>query len=284
MLFFKTKQYGEELLPPPPPFPDMEFSDIGLDQYIKKPALVDTAIKQSIFDAPDVKEFGDLMKDLEQEANQKKPISKKEKSPKKAKALAVKKENKEFGIDEIELELPKGLKKSSEKEIKLPESLEELNFGYLGEELGFTDKMPTNKIEQQTKKPKEILEAEEEIKGAIEKIKKREKTSFLGRLLGKKENREIPQESWNLDETNLEQPKGENLISQPEKADSISAVNDKINNARAALTDFDLRTAKTDYIEIMKIYNSMKPEEQAKVYHDIRELYFERKSAEGLKV
>lgn len=302
MLFFKTKQHGEGLLPPPAPFPDMEFSDIGLDQHIKKPALVDTTIvdtaivdnviKKSIFDAPDVKEFGDLMKDLDKEAEQKNPISKKEKSPKKAKALAVKMES------AVKEETKKQKNpKSQEPEIEelkseLPEELEgfdisfekELDFGYLGEELGFTDKMPTNKLEHQTKKPKEIFEAEEEIKSAIEKIKKREKTPFLGRLFGKKENRDIPQESWNLDKPRLEQPKEENLIPQPAKADSLSAVQDKINKARTALTNFDLRTAKANYIEIMKIYNNMNPKEQARVFHDIRELYFERKSAEGLKV
>ena len=46
---------------------------------------------------------------------------------------------------------------------------------------------------------------------------------------------------------------------------------------------FDLKIARKKYMEAMEIYNKIKPEEQAKVYSDIKELYFERKSAEQLR-
>ena len=36
-------------------------------------------------------------------------------------------------------------------------------------------------------------------------------------------------------------------------------------------------------MQIMEIYNRIKPEEQAQVYDEIKDLYLERKSAEQLK-
>ena len=66
--------------------------------------------------------------------------------------------------------------------------------------------------------------------------------------------------------------------------DNISKIQNNISKARDALMKFDLETAKKNYIDAMELYNILKPEEQAKVYHDFRELYFERKSAEELKV
>ena len=66
--------------------------------------------------------------------------------------------------------------------------------------------------------------------------------------------------------------------------DNLSKIQNKINEARQALMKFDLKTAKRNYIEAMRLYNNISPEDKAKVYHDIKELYFERKSAEELKV
>ncbi len=264
MLFFKPKQYGEELLPPP--FPDEGLSGIGLEQdikNIKKSALVETAIKQSIFDSPDVKEFDDLMKGLDEEANQKTPIIKKEKIPKKA--LPVK----------------------NVKAIELPETLEGSDIEGFEKDIGLNDGAAKG-LKQESKNQKEILEAEEEIKSAIEKIKKQEKSSLFGRLFRKAEKIGIRQPEISngklLEKDEIKNHEIKNLMPQTEKFDSISAINDKLNKARTSLTNFDLRAAKADYIEIMKIYNNMNPEEQAKVYHDVREIYFERKSAEGLKV
>ena len=46
---------------------------------------------------------------------------------------------------------------------------------------------------------------------------------------------------------------------------------------------FDTENAKILYKEALDAYNSMNSEDQAKVYNDIKEIYFERKSAEQFK-
>ena len=66
--------------------------------------------------------------------------------------------------------------------------------------------------------------------------------------------------------------------------DDLAAIKKMIGNARSALMNLDLEAAKNDYMEIMLAYNKLKPEDQAKVYHEIRDLYYERKNAEELKV
>ena len=121
----------------------------------------------------------------------------------------------------------------------------------------------------QKQKPKEILEAQEEIKSAIDKIKSQDKPSIFKRLFAKKEKMAAP----------LEQP-----VQDLPNANDISKIQGGINKARQALMKFDLEAAKGEYIEVMKLYNGLKPEEQSRVYQDIKELYFERKSAEELKV
>ena len=178
-------------------------------------------------------------------------------------------------VSEKEFELPDELK---QEEIELPDTFEEVD---IDKELGTG--MEDFGKDEETAKPREIMEAEDEIKSAIEKIKERnaselvrtrsqlsEKPSLFKRLFAKKEKtEEIPEEHF-----------------MPEIAavDDISKIQNNINRAREALMRFDLETAKMSYIEVMKLYNRIKPEEQAKVYHDIRDLYFERKSAEELKV
>ncbi|MBI2652936.1 hypothetical protein HYX00_05720 [Candidatus Woesearchaeota archaeon] len=305
MLFFKSKHKYDEILPPPPPFPTMEFEE----EFKEKPKFFDEVIKPKRAETfPEEEEFSELVKGLEG-TKPKKSISKKEKIiPKKVeiakhrkilkkelkqlkKVIPVKqiKEKKlptrlkaiEKGVkkpktvelpklDELEedftsesadFELPKELEELPKKEIELPETLEDLDIEDIGKDLG---------LEQETKKPKEILEAEEEIKSAIEKIKEQEKPSLFKRLFKKKESQEKPSK--------------EQLSPEFPDLDEISAIQNKIDETRQALMKLDLETAKRNYIEIMRMYNNIKPEEQAKVYHDIRDIYFERKSAEELKV
>ena len=136
-------------------------------------------------------------------------------------------------------------------ELELPETLEE--FGRKGLEQEF--------------KPKEILEAEDEIKSAIEKIKGRGKSSLLKRLFAKKAKKEPEEQTQELPEM-----------------DNVSAIQGNIRKTKEALMKFDLDAAKRDYIEVMRIYNQMSPSQKSVFYRDIKELYFERKSAEGLKV
>ena len=313
MLFSKLRSKEDELLPPPPPFPSMEIEE--------EKEAVSAEIKPK--KAKD-KDFEDLFKEVESLKSKKETVTKKpkkielkkilvKKSPirkiiavrqLKEKKLPIKKialpkikvkktlplkkpkaerittkqlrpisikpkkeklEDLDFILpqNEKDFELPDELK---QEETELPDALEELD---IDKEFGTGMDDFGKEIEDRTK-PKEILEAEEEIKSAIEKIKEREKPSFFKRLLTRKEITE-------------EKPE-ERFMPEIAAVDDVSRIQNSINRAREALMKFDLETAKRNYIGIMKAYNSLKPEEQAKVYHDIRELYFERKSAEELKV
>lgn len=289
MLFFKPKAKSDEILPPPPPFPTLE-----LEEEKEGPLLFDEVAKPEAKAEgfPEEKDFGDLMKELDEGLKPEKEVSKKEgikakkgklaakrqkitkkekialakqvkgkKLPRliKTKAAELPEPEEELALKDIGFELQKETW-SLKGEIKLPGAVENLDIGDAGKELGF----------EEAERPKEILEAEEEIKGAIEKIKKQEKPSFLKSLFaGKKKAEERHEES---------------LMPELSEADEVSIIKDSISKTRGALMRFDLGTAKRNYIELMKVYNRIKPEDQAKVYHDIRELYFERKSAEELKV
>ena len=292
MLFFKQKQKSDEILPPPPPFPTMEFEE-------EKPKFFDEVItpkKAETF--PEEEEFSSLVEDLERGAKQKKPqaikkISLKKKlkpkqkipkimprqlkklakvkqikkiktSPEKIKKVIQKSKPKlpeleeDFKFKDIDFELPKELEEHK-GEIELPETLEEFGMDSFGQEL-----------KQETKKPKEILEAEEEIKSAIEQIKKQEKPSLFKRFFERKKAEEMPEQ--------------EGQLIQDRETNGISRIQNSINKARDALMKFDLEAAKKSYIEIMRIYNNLNPEDKAKVYNEIKELYSERKSAEELKI
>ena len=292
MLFFKQKQKSDEILPPPPPFPTLEFEE-------EKPKFFDEVIKPKKAETfPEEEEFSNLVEDLERGAKQKKPkaikkISLKKKlkpkqkipkimprqlkklakvkqikkiktSPEKIKKVIQKSKPKlpeleeNFKFKDIDFELPKELEEHKE-EIELPETLEEFDMDSFGQEL-----------KQETKKPKEILEAEEEIKSAIEQIKKQEKPSFFKRFFERKKAEEMPEQ--------------EGQLIQDRETNGISRIQNSINKARNALMKFDLEAAKKSYIEIMRIYNNLNPEDKAKVYNEIKELYSERKSAEELKI
>ena len=271
MFLFKPKKY-DEILPPPPPM-DMEPGE--------KPKLFDEVIKpKKAENFPEQEEFSKLVKEIEESSAPKRQIKKgkvsvkaiksvqqkipvkqikgkklpfkKPKIAKKAEAIGL---DKDFDLKGIDFEPPKELE-LSEKDIGLPETLEDFDIENFGKELW-----------QEAEKPREISEAEEEIKSAIEKIKAHEKPSFFRKLFAKrKKEGEMPERQMEL------------------PSDKISAIHGKVNEARQALMEFDLEKARKSYIEAMNLYNRINPEEQAKVYHDIKEIYLERKSAEGLKV
>ena len=155
----------------------------------------------------------------------------------------------EFGLKDLDIKLP--------KELELPETLEDFYIGKLGKE------------PEQKAKPEEILEAQEEIKRAIDKIKKNGRYSFLGRLFERKE-KEKQEEIY--------------PIFSIQDGDELSIIQSSIKKARDALMRFDLETARRNYIEIMRLYNNLSPQDKAKVYSDINELYYERKNAEELKI
>ena len=308
MLFFKPKPKFDDILPPPPP------TDIELEESIKsKPRFFDELVKpQKAKSFPEEEEFSSLVRDMDKVLQPEKLSGKKAKViPKKLTAKASKKALKQSKklaqIKKIQkaspkikakhakgkspikrlktkkiIEKPKGLKEDfgfelpqelepSEKNLEFPDNLEEFDFEGIGKELW-----------QETEaKPQEVLEAQEEIKSAIDKIKLwnasersetrsqlSEEPSFLRKLFAKKEREEKP----------------EDLMQETQEFDELSRIQNVINKAREALMKLDLETAKRNYIDIMMLYNKIKPEDQAKVYNDIKELYFERKSAEELKV
>lgn len=249
MLFFKPKPESEEILPPPPPFPTMDFLE-------ERSAIAE--IEPGLEKNPSSKPKQTSPKSAEKPKPIKNKIKKSAASPKhpgKKGALAG-----EIGFPE---------------EIELPDKIEDFNLGDFniddlekGIDIEKWGNIAEDFGQETNSKAKDILEAEEEIKSAIEKIKKQEKPSFFRRLFSKKEK---PEE------------KPEDMAQEIPQADKLSAIQNTISKAREALMKFDLEAAKKDYIEIIKSYKNLQLKEQAKVYNDIKELYFERKSAEELK-
>ncbi len=289
MLFFKTKPKNDELLPPPPPPTDADLEKEFDNKNDFFDEIVEEEPSQETF--PGEEEFTDAVEKFDKKAVQKRPKPEKEAGKKinkpaakkqriaekaaikqvklaKAKGPKIKTvksqkagpepEEKSSYMEEFSFDLPKELSIDEDK-IELPDTLEELH--------------ANNDLE--AGKPDEILEARKEIKSAIDRIKEQEKPSIFRRLFGKKE---IPKEPP------MKVPIKENILPEPIYVGKASNMQDSINKTRLALMKFDLEDAKNNYVEVMKAYNSLKPEEQAKFYEDIKELYFERKSAEKLKV
>ncbi|MBI2658611.1 hypothetical protein HYX05_00730 [Candidatus Woesearchaeota archaeon] len=275
MLFFKPRHKPAEIILPPPDFKEeLKERPKFFDELVKKPKS-ETFTEEEEFNRL-VRELNEGLKPLSEKS---KPISEKKAATKKQKLS--KKEIKKLKITTKSVQSKRLIKARPMKRAKRQKTdiaedgldLEDLDFG-LSKELDET-KLPetledfdVGKEFRQETKPKEILDAEEEIQSAIEKIKKREKPSILKSLFSRRreEVRERP------------------LMPELPSAGNISTIQSKINDARQALMSFDLEAAKRSYIEVMRMYNNMASEEKAKVYHDIKELYSERKSAEELKV
>ena len=191
---------------------------------------------------------GELIDDLDGALG----IAEKQAKWKKAKIkIKDKKTGKKLGnsdeLEDLKIELPKEIEDDLKKEIDITDSME--NFGI-------------------DEKPKELEEAREEIYNAIEKIKGMGKAYFFNRFFGKGKKTEEKEEPV-LEEIKID--------------DGLSSIKSRIDKAREALMKLDLKNAKKIYAQIMETYNRMKPEEQAQVYEDIKDLYLERKSAEQLK-
>lgn len=303
MFFFKPKP--KEILPPPSPFPEMELGkelaqkdeqideakdfpeedfnnlakDLGKSQKkkIKKEKKAPKAIKspKKIFKKQKTpKKVSERLNKSKLKKIKAKTVFRKGAiknmkkgnvssvtrmltMPANAKKTPIKRVGKSAEIPELEGDLGLDMdfslpKEIPEKEIELPETLE----GFDVEDSGFG----------QRQKPMEILEAQEEIKSAIEKIKKHEKPSFFRNLFAKKEKAEEPAE-----------------ILAPE-TDDMSVIQNKLVKARKALMDFDLESAKKIYMEVMGIYNRLSQPDKSKIYNEIREFYFERKNAEQMQL
>ena len=270
MLFLKPKPKSEELLPPPPPFSILELEE-------EKPVL-NSDNKQKEEDSG--ARFAHLFDDIDEVGQKKEPMQNGEKlkslkiktklsqfrkSPKQAKATKSKfkpKKAKEFADSKLEDDLnldgtdfnfPKDLEQAAEKDF---------GFDKLAE-FDAEDNYDKNNIQA---KPQELIEAEDEIKSAIDDIKGGEKPSLFRKLF----RGEKP-------EAKVEKP-----LMQEIPKDGISQIKGKLEDARNALMNFDLKSARENYADIMVLYNGLNPEEQAKVYYEIKNLYYERKSAEGL--
>ena len=297
MLFLKPKHKQNELLPPPPPeepqqiLPEIEEKEEPIEENLPDIGLFPDAIVPETIESE--------IKDLEEEPT-KKPISKKEKPIQKE--IKAKKPKASLELEQLEKIMqqmdkrsakskkekpikPKALKKQkltqkpkaavkpvgikaakkfdfepldeleeTNEQIELPE-LEDINIAEISKE-------------PETSQPTEILEAKKEIESAIEKIKFQEKPSLLKRLFAGKAKEEHKEE----------------ILAPAQAFYDVSAIQNKINNARQALAKLELETARKDYVEIMQLYNNLKPEEQAMVYNDIKDLYFERKTAESFKI
>ena len=205
-------------------------------------------------------QFEDLFKDVEKELDLEHEI--KEARPKKLSKKELKK------LAKIKAKEAKLSKK--EAKVKSPPKEEIYDFDKdfdFGHEPGFHDLEELDigdlKAEEEIK-PKEIEEAEDEIASAIEGVKKQGKKSLFSGLFKKKASEQAPMPDI--------------------EADDLEAVKKKINDARNALMNLDLESAKNCYIDIMRVYNKLNSEEQARVYHEIKDLYYERKNAEELKV
>lgn len=258
MLFFNRKQKIDEILPPPPPDLDMELER----ELLQKPKFFDKIVEpEKMPTPPEEMEFSDLINDLEG----KKPAGfsiKKDRILKKKDEKSKKAQSKEMKRWKTQI-------KNLEKQTIKP-TIKNTNEG-IESELTTKGEFMENSSKI-LEKPQEILEAEQEIRDAIEKIKIKEKPSFFRNLFAKREGTVIKDDS-------IEEPSIPEAIS----VDGISFIQNKINEIRQYLTTLDLENARTSYIEIMSCYSSMKPEEKAIVYNDVREIYLERKNAEGIK-
>ncbi len=300
MQLFKPKSKYVDILPPPPPFPSLDMEDSEEASENIQKMLPKT-------DSHKISEFHELLDDLDKSRSKSRKIStgrrrlsKKElkklrklelKQKKEAKSLKKSEERHIGGIDDVEklwlqdfddfqdlgienlgLEINDGLKKpkkgkssKKENEIEFPDTLDKLGLDY-----------PKPATETKTsQKPKELEDAEKEIQSAIESIKKHEKQSFFSRLFSTSST----SKDYGMQNVKIETKQG--FI---DEQDDISQINKKIEEAREALMNFNLEAAKRKYMEAMQIYNHIKPEEQAKVYKEIRELYLERKNIEEIKV
>ena len=300
MQLFRPKSKSIDILPPPPPFPALDIESSEVSPKNTQETLPKTGSDK-------ITEFHELLNDLDRSFLKDKKISARQKKlskkelkklrkpePEQKKGARSLKESEEghigdiddveklwlqdfddfqdLGIENLGLELDDGLKKpkkgkssKKEAEIKFPDTLDEL-------ELGYAKPAAETKARQ---KPKELEDAEKEIRSAIESIKKQEKQSFFSRLFST---------SFKSNDYGAQNARIETKQSFADERDDISQINKKIEESREALMNFNLDAAKRRYMETMQIYNHLKPEEQAKVYNEIKELYSERKKAEEMKI
>lgn len=259
---FGSKNEDLDILPPPPPFPD-----IGID---KKPN--DSA--EEAWKRGKQKSEGDRRTKMEferQKSIDKKLEEQRRKQEEIQKKLLEKQKN---------IELPKPEQKKSffgklfgKKDEEFEMELEEL------EEIKPWPKEPIKDISEinlpemeieESVKPVDLEKAQEEIRKSIESMQREKREPSIGRLFRKKEKEKVTEK--------IETP--EVMPRTFDKIDHVQEIEERVHKARMCLMDFKFGDAKKAYMEIMRLYNSLSQKDRYKVYQDIRDLYYERKSAE----
>ena len=156
------------------------------------------------------------------------------------------------------------------------------------------------KLEVPEFKLPKIEKDEEEIQEAISGIKVKKKSFIPKNFFKKKEHAE---DAWKSkiqenqrfsvslrNSKNFKEISGTNYVGRVEtpevmprtydKIDYVEEIEEKMHKARLALMDFKFEEAKRVYIGVMRMYNQLEPKKRSKVYQDIKDLYYERKSAE----
>ena len=263
MLFLKSKPKSDEFLPPPPPFPSMEFED----ELKTEPSQIgDLEHDDSL------PKFADMFNDIDKSFVQKKAKAGLDREKTRLKLLKIKKrlsKFKQMKPNPKAAKLKAGQKNGKESGDYPKINMDDYDFPKDLEEASDKD-FVSNKLDFDLEpRPQEMIEAEDEIKSAIADIKGHEKKSLFGRLFGSRVQEQKTESSQ--------------LMQENPEMDNLSKIKNKLDDARQSLMNFDLNSARKDYADIMSLYNELKPEEQAKVYYEIKNLYYERKSAEGLK-
>lgn len=273
MPFFKPEE-NIEILPPPEPFPSLVMDS-------EKTDFSDKIIEQ---ESPEIKviEIDDLTQSFSTKKSGRTGISRADSKKLKAKIKNLEKTAKnsnyahQFEDDLINETLTEksefkkifsGKKNNNVESLTLPAVDSHFNdFRFAEKEFIQNGFVMDVKTENSRKiKPKEVIEAEEEIKSAIESIKKIERPSFLKKLFGRKST-----------EASVS-------VHNEKPIDKNSFIKKCIFDARQALMEYDIESARKFYIEAVQAYNSLTPREQLRYYKEIKEIYFERKNAEELK-
>ena len=125
-------------------------------------------------------------------------------------------------------------------------------------------------------------DSQKEIEGAISTAKQPpQKEGFWRRLFIPKKRMPSPDNFTTSDFSPLDGPQPG--IGEPKQEISeTESVMKMVSDARDMVMNLDLSGAKDAYVNIMKSYRMMTEDEQKQVYEPIKELYDERKAAEGL--
>jgi len=160
------------------------------------------------------------------------------------------------------------------EKLKLPVKEEVKDTKFKVPEFNLPEGKFENEVDNNEKitKPKEIAQTEDEIQKAISGMKKVKKRSFIPESLFKKKENPVAQK--------IEIP--EVMPKTYDKIDYVEEIERKMHKARLALMDFKFDDAKRIYVEIMGMYKELESKKKRKVYQDIKDLYYERKSAEKI--